>query len=545
MIKQFITSKGLLALAGIVLLWLLITWVSQGDENDADSQGESRLQQKKDDGMVSSIQPIAGDDVSQSDAVPPSILTVAGPAAPMLDDAQNKRLHALFKQAVANQQAGDTQSAIDQYQALISQYPGIPESYINLANLLGAQGDLEQALSVLTQGVQANRKAALLVQGLKNVHGALAAQAYRRALDVSAPEQASSPVALPVIFELQTQLDAQDQIKRLEASLSEQSQSMEGSNQLASEYLQRLTSLEQQLAAQKQNTDNTVSNQADQISGLQQQLTQANELLVQSQQAEREALARVVRAEQDAKSQVENAEQELAVIRSQLSDQETSLTTQITQQEARLKAEIDRQQLALSNAEQEKQTLLATLQSEQRKVQALTQENSQLAANAGANVAAALPVDTAASTAANTEATTSTSASELSQPSGQDSTADRSEEQEQQAIRRVQSWAQAWSDQNVSAYVSHYANDYSSSPAITRDQWLQQRLVRLTNKQFINVQVSLFKVEDLGRRFAVTFRQHYKSDVIDDVIFKRLVFEKVGSDWSAGKIVTERVVSPS
>ncbi len=516
MLERLLTTKALLAITGLVLLWLLVLWMGNNDPSGTEGADQSRLEQNRDNTMVSSIQPIANaatatpDRSDQSDGSSNALSIAPIPAAD-LNEEQNRRLHEEFKQAVAEQQAGNAQTAIDQYKSLINEFPGIPENYVNLANLLGAQGELQQARDVLSQGVAANRKASILMQGLQSVHGALAAQAYRRALDVNTPEQKSASVALPVVFELQTGLDAQDQIKRLEDTLSEQLETVEGSSQLASEYQQKIQSLEQQLAAQEQNSVNTATAQTDQISALQQQLSQANELLTQSQTAEREALARVVRAEQDAKSQVEAAQQELSSVKTQLSDQESSYTAQLSEQEARFKTQIDQQQVALGNAEKEKQELLAAINQRDQRIAATT---------TSVPVAVVTEPDTA-------------------------SVAQQADSQEQQAIERVQSWAKAWSEQNVSAYVSHYADEYSSSPAISREQWLQQRRVRLTNKQFINVKVSLFKVEDMGARFAVTFRQHYKSDVIDDVIFKRLVFEKLGSNWAMGKIISERVVSPS
>ena len=107
----------------------------------------------------------------------------------------------------------------------------------------------------------------------------------------------------------------------------------------------------------------------------------------------------------------------------------------------------------------------------------------------------------------------------------------------------MQSWATAWSAQNVAGYVSHYADSYSSSPSITRAQWLEQRNLRLTNKEFINVAVSDFRVKDLGAQFSVTFSQYYQSNTVDDTVTKRLIFDKSGDNWSNSKIVNERLVS--
>jgi len=116
-------------------------------------------------------------------------------------------------------------------------------------------------------------------------------------------------------------------------------------------------------------------------------------------------------------------------------------------------------------------------------------------------------------------------------------------EQNSIAIGLVKRWALDWSSQNVEAYVSNYADNYSSSRSLSRAKWLEQRQHRLTNKTFINVQVSDFVVKDLGQQFSVTFRQYYQSNTVDDTVTKRLIFNKTDDDWSTAKIVNERLVS--
>jgi len=111
------------------------------------------------------------------------------------------------------------------------------------------------------------------------------------------------------------------------------------------------------------------------------------------------------------------------------------------------------------------------------------------------------------------------------------------------AIERVQSWARSWAAQDVDAYVAHYREDYTPGTTISRQQWLEQRRVRLTNKTFIEVDVREFTVRDLGDQYSVTFTQHYRSNTVDDIIRKRLIFEKRDDDWTSAKIVSERRVA--
>lgn len=114
----------------------------------------------------------------------------------------------------------------------------------------------------------------------------------------------------------------------------------------------------------------------------------------------------------------------------------------------------------------------------------------------------------------------------------------------QHVIALVKSWAADWTAQNVRGYVSHYSDNYTPPRgSLTHQQWLDQRQIRLTNKTFINVEVSDFKSQRRGEQLVVTFSQHYRSNTVDDKIVKRLIFTNDGDDWSQAKIVDEVVVS--
>ena len=485
MLDKFFTTRTIYAIAGIALLWILVTWLANSGSADEEVSGSaSRLQQQQDAEMVSSIQPIANAATltAQSTAsISTQQVVKVGEAASLLDVGRNEQLHQRFEQALLLQQSGESENAIRQYQSLIEEFPRVPENYINLANLLGAKGDLDAAGKTLKQGIDANQRASALVQGLQSVHSALAAKAYRKALNVNAQEPSDEVFALPVVLELKTGLDLQDQVQRLQTSLSAQAESSAGSKELVTDYLQQIQSLTTQLNAEKQNADTAAAAKGEQIASLTQSLTQSNEHLAAAQASEREALARVVRAEQDAKAQIEQANKEVAALKAELEQQQNEL-------------------IAVRENQSEQQTVPAVR-------------------------AGDLTID-AVSTIRPTRLQTS-------------------DEQRQQAIARVKSWAQAWSDQNVDGYIGHYTQSYAPSTVASRQEWVEQRRVRLTNKKFIKVEVSNFTVSDLGPRYSVTFRQHYKSDVIDDVIFKNLTFDKNEDDtWVNGKIVGERVVKP-
>jgi len=121
-------------------------------------------------------------------------------------------------------------------------------------------------------------------------------------------------------------------------------------------------------------------------------------------------------------------------------------------------------------------------------------------------------------------------------------TQNKSQDNKEIVINLVKSWAKNWSNQDVEGYINHYVGNYARQ-GLSHNQWRVQRRERLTNKAFINVDVSQFIVERKGAQFVVTFSQHYKSDTVDDRIRKQLVFASNNNDWQRAKIVSENVVS--
>ncbi|MBX2849765.1 MAG: hypothetical protein KTR16_15685 [Acidiferrobacterales bacterium] len=112
------------------------------------------------------------------------------------------------------------------------------------------------------------------------------------------------------------------------------------------------------------------------------------------------------------------------------------------------------------------------------------------------------------------------------------------------ALNLVKQWAGSWSQQDVASYVSHYAQNYSPPRTqLSHQDWLEQRQVRLTNKKFIQIDVTDVEYQnDDDNRFSVTFTQRYRSNTIDDTIRKRLVFASSNDSMLDAKIVDEVIV---
>lgn len=465
----------------IALIALILIWVVFSGGGDAPINGNDLSDEYSSESAVSAITPITDQSELNSLDGKSGVIRGSFVSSPSLTAEENRVLKTLFEQA---RDAQDQDKAILLYDDLIKQFPSSIEPHLNLANIYASQGNLEKARETLLHGFEKNPKAQLLFNSLQEVHGALAASAYAKSLDTNA--DVSSSVKLPRATSLVTRLDQEAKIQSLEEQVLSLS-----STQTASNQTQPLDdNLREELAdAQTQLKELKVAHQTELVA-LKNQLAETNQSLLSSVEAEREALARVVRIEQESSLQVSQAG---TLAAESLDEQQVQKIESLEQELALVKT-----QLANANA-------------------SLVAASETMASDAQAN---------ASSETGNTEQTDNNTVLN-----------------ESQAKELVSNWARSWSAQDVDAYVSFYANNYTSSSSVSRSQWLTQRQQRLTNKKFINVQVSDFRVKDLDRQFSVTFKQSYKSNTVDDTVTKRLIFNKQGSSWSNAKIINESIIS--
>ncbi len=76
---------------------------------------------------------------------------------------------------------GKTDEAISTLQALIQEFPELPEPYNNLGVLLAAQGHYEAAAQALISAIQARPAYKVALQNLGDLYTAMAQQAYTQA----------------------------------------------------------------------------------------------------------------------------------------------------------------------------------------------------------------------------------------------------------------------------------------------------------------------------------------------------------------------------
>ena len=154
-------------------------------------------------------------------------------------------------------EAGQWRAAEQSLQTMMQSDPSRLEYYINLAAVYARQGKLIQAKATLQQGLQAHQQAATLLAGLQRINGALAANAYQRALDKNAPDLALKAVQLPVVRELSV---SQNQ------RVSTVQQEVQVETQPAESHKAEIAAMTAELAAQKQRYEQKISELQRQLS---------------------------------------------------------------------------------------------------------------------------------------------------------------------------------------------------------------------------------------------------------------------------------------
>lgn len=429
----------------------------------------------------SNIEPIS-DDVAASQA-----WSVAMPAeSSALIRAQNADFEQRFKQANELLELGDIASSSSLYQGLIEDFPHFVEPYVNLAAAQASAGNLTLARDTLHRAAKANQSTKVLFDSINKLHGLLAAQAYRNALETGTVDNALvSGAELPKVRDVATDFVQAQHIQRLNEQLAVEKQ--------------KQTSLSENSAALEQATAEllTANTQIKTLELEQQEV-------IQKLQAELEL--------QREKGKV--AEIKFTELQAKTNKIESDLV-------AKLRLELRNSEAALLAAN----TRLSEL--------VVSDGEPQIAAlNSGSNPVAVADIDTDAEAQPSSDGNV-----------GEPDPVAKTTVNAAVAIELVKGWAQAWSEQDVEAYVGFYQAGYSPSADLAHQQWLEQRRIRLTNKRFIEVTVSDFLVQPKADGFDVTFTQHYRSNTLDDSITKRLSFDAADSnEWQKAKISGERII---
>jgi len=93
--------------------------------------------------------------------------------------AQSPQWRLMASQVLAGQ--GKTEECVNVLQALILEFPELPEPYNNLGVLLAAQGKFEAAADAFISAIQARANYKVALQNLGDLYSAMAKQAYAKA----------------------------------------------------------------------------------------------------------------------------------------------------------------------------------------------------------------------------------------------------------------------------------------------------------------------------------------------------------------------------
>ena len=107
------------------------------------------------------------------------LLLAMRPNAQTSNTALSPQLRLMNSQTLAG--LGQTAKAIEELQALIQEFPELPEPYNNLGVLFAAQGQYEAALSAFVTAIQARPNYQIALQNLGDLYTAMAQQAYAQA----------------------------------------------------------------------------------------------------------------------------------------------------------------------------------------------------------------------------------------------------------------------------------------------------------------------------------------------------------------------------
>ncbi len=101
---------------------------------------------------------------------------------------------------------------------------------------------------------------------------------------------------------------------------------------------------------------------------------------------------------------------------------------------------------------------------------------------------------------------------------------------ERDISRAVSAWANAWSQRDMSAYYGAYTGDFKGK-AKSREEWKNDRKDRIEGKKRIEVTVQGLQIKVSGKLARVSLVQSYKSDMLSTTSPKVLVLENVGGKW--------------
>lgn len=128
------------------------------------------------------------------------------------------------------------------------------------------------------------------------------------------------------------------------------------------------------------------------------------------------------------------------------------------------------------------------------------------------------------------------------QPEPSPSTKPKSISNDQEEVllikKMVKNWLESWESTDIESYLEVYSPSFIPANGVSLVDWKNERIRRLTSatEKQINLKNMEIQVARKKMRATVLFQQIYRSDQYSDSMLKKLVLEKVNSQW---KIMSE------
>ncbi len=437
--------------------------------------------------------------------------------------------------------------AIQVFQELTEEFPDRPEPFNNLAVLYAEQGQLEKARDVLIRAINSRPGYATARENLGDIYAKLAAQSYRKALQVNRDNSVTeaklalvrnlfvaptgsggttataAPPRLPEEFLRKARTEAVDKV-RAEAMDKLRAEAM---NQVRTEVLDQVRAE----VRQKLHAEILAHVQATEMEKLRSE-AMAQVKSEERERADAEALERS-RADIEAKVRAEK-ERALALEQQAKEKQQPPRETKAAPPPPAPQKKGDaKKDVKDEGKEKDIKDEAPAAMKQLAKGQVKTADQAVRAAHLTQLDQVFEAVERAA---AGSGADAASARVAPKRPQSPENAA-----QETQAVEKaVRGWAEAWSERAVPRYLAAYARDFQLPEGFShRDEWSRKRKYLIGRAKSIQVGLEDMHVRlESPNTARVTFTQSYHSDKFHDVTHKTILMKKEGETW---KILQEGV----
>jgi tetratricopeptide (TPR) repeat protein len=106
------------------------------------------------------------------------------------------------------------------------------------------------------------------------------------------------------------------------------------------------------------------------------------------------------------------------------------------------------------------------------------------------------------------------------------------DDEKDEVLGVVNAWAKAWSARDTKGYFNAYSNDFQSAKrGESRKTWMEERTLRITEKDNITVEIQSPQVAIANNTATVKFRQTYVAGSLKSEMRKTLVLTKQNGKW--------------